>query len=89
MVDQHRKTWWVATHVKDHKGSERLCNDRTCCGDSNMKLTVSPLSSAFIVMMSSLPAHCANYWVSISACIVFAEMSGYTVQEEGALCLLW
>ena len=23
-----------------------------------MKLTVSPLSSAFIVMMSSLPAHC-------------------------------
>lgn len=26
-------------------------------GDSNMKVTTSPVSSAFMVMMSSLPAH--------------------------------
>ena len=37
--------------------ARRFEPDRCSLGVSKTKLTVSPLSSAFIVMMSSLPAH--------------------------------
>eukprot|EP00982_Pelagococcus_subviridis_P007128 30456-Pelagococcus_subviridis.AAC.5 len=42
---------------REMSGATRRTEGSVAPGDSNMNVTTSPASSAFIVMMSSLPAH--------------------------------